>query len=104
MVAVKNPLLEMECSEEAAAYIGVLERQLLGMTVQELRYRALLEVLTGDDWSDIAADLEAGEIEKIAVEQLVKKGVDRRKARRVVGERAKASAANAVVTASQSEG
>lgn len=103
MVAIKNPLIEMEMDEAAAAYMGSLERQVLGMTIQELRYRALLELLTGEDWSDIAADLEDGEIQKIAIAQLEKKGIDRRKARRIVSERAAESKANAVVTAPESE-
>ena len=104
MVAVKNPLIEMEMDEAAAAYMGSLERQILGLTIQELRYRALLELLTGEEWSDIAADLEAGEMEKIAVDAMQRKGIDRRKARRIVASRLKESVANATIKAAESEG
>ena len=103
MVAIKNPLIEMEMDEAAAAYMGSLERQILGMTIQELRFRAVLELLTGEEWSDIAADLEAGEIEKIAVDAMQKKGIDRRKARRIVASRLKESVANATIQAAAAE-
>ena len=104
MVAIKNPLIDMEMDEAAAAYMGSLERQILGLTIQELRYRALLELLTGEEWSDIAADLEAGEMEKIAVDAMQRKGIDRRKARRIVASRLKESVANATIKAAESEG
>lgn len=103
MVAIKNPLIEMEMDEAAASYMGSLERQILGMTIQELRYRALLELLTGEEWSDIAADLESGEMEKIAVDAMQRKGIDRRKARRIVASRLKESVANATIKAADLE-
>lgn len=103
MVAIKNPLIEMEMDEAAAAYMGSLERQILGMTIQELRFRAVLELLTGEEWSDIAADMEAGEMEKIAVDAMQRKGIDRRKARRIVASRLKESVANATIKAAESE-
>ena len=88
MVAVKAPLMDMEVSEEAALYIGVLERQVLGLTVNELKYRALLEMLTGQQWDDLKTDMEAGELEKIAVDATMKKlGVSYGKAREIVRER-----------------
>lgn len=101
MVAIQNPLIDMEMDEAAAAYMGSLERQILGLTIQELRYRALLELLTGEEWSDIAADLEAGEVEKIAVNALEAKGIDRRKARRIVSSRLKESVTNATIKAAE---
>lgn len=88
MVALKTPLVDMEVSEEAALYIGVLERQVLGLTVNELKYRALLEMLTGEQWDDLKTDMEAGELEKIAIEATMRKlGVTNAKAREIVRER-----------------
>lgn len=101
MVAIHNPLIDMEADESAMAYIGVLERQVLGLTVQELRFRALLEMLTGEDWSDLALDLENGELEKIAVNAMEAKGMDRRKARRVVKQRIQDGASNAAYAEQQ---
>lgn len=67
MVAVKSPLLGMDMSAEVAAYMGVLERQVLALTINELKFRALLEIWTGEEWDDMKTEFEQGEIEKIAI-------------------------------------
>lgn len=73
MVALKSPLNDLELSPQAALYIGILERKLCALDINELKYRALLEMLTGETWDDLNMDLEAGEIKKIAIEATQKK-------------------------------
>lgn len=94
MVALKSPMMGIELNEEAAAYVGVLERQVVGLTINEMKYRALLEMLTGEAWDDLKHDLEEGELESIAIAAVEKKlQVSNGQARRIVRERKEALAA-----------
>lgn len=72
MVAVQNPLAHMEGDGEMTAYVAVLERRLVLLTIQEVRFRGLLEALTGEPWDDQYADLGEDEVNQLAVNSLMK--------------------------------
>lgn len=88
MVAMKSPLNDLKMDEQTSLYVGVLERQLMGLTINDARYRALLELLTGEEWDDMKTDFEDGEIKKIAIASLEKKlGISNEAARKIVRDR-----------------
>lgn len=62
----KVPLGDMTTDEKGAFYIAGLERKLIAMSINEMRYRTLLEMLTGEKWDTLSTDLNAGELKKIA--------------------------------------
>lgn len=94
MVALKSPLVGLELSPEAAAYVGVLEKQVLGQHIMELKFRALMEIWTGQEWDDMKTDFEQGEIEKIAIQGVQNKlGMKYEEARKFVQGRMAASRA-----------
>lgn len=88
MVNIQSPLIDAEYDEQTGAYIGVLERQLLGQNVLINKYRALLEVVTGEKHEEMVADLETGQLKEIAVRAIMRKeGVTIGQARRKLRER-----------------
>lgn len=66
MAATQVPLIDMTTDEKGAFYIGALERKLSAMAVNEMKYRALLEMLTGLEWDEISTDVSANKLKKIA--------------------------------------
>lgn len=73
MVALRSPLIDLELDEQAALYVAHLERQLLAYQINDVKYRALLEFLTGDAWDDLAISLETKELKDIAIAAAQKK-------------------------------
>lgn len=72
MAVVQNPLAGMKFeSAEVAAFVGVLERRVLLLTAQEVRFRALLESLTGEPWDDNYSDLEQAELDRLVEKSLM---------------------------------
>jgi hypothetical protein len=70
MTPTKHPLIEMVYNNETGTYIGMLERKLVIMTLENLKMRSLLELLTGDMWDDVQFDLEDKAIFEAAVSTL----------------------------------
>lgn len=66
MAATNVPLGDITTDEKGAMYIAALERKLIAMSVNEMRYRALLEMLTGEQWEEINTDINKGELMKVA--------------------------------------
>lgn len=92
MVKIKSPLADLTYDDQTGLYIGALERQVLGLTIQDLRFRALLELITGEEWDDMKTEFEQNEIEAIAVRAVEKKlGVKHAEARKIVRERKEAA-------------
>jgi hypothetical protein len=88
MVALRSPLLDLQLDPIASLYVGHLERQLLAYQINDIKYRALLEMLTGEAWDDLATDLENKELFDIAVALTEKKlGVGNMEARRIIRQR-----------------
>lgn len=85
MAVLQNPLQHMQGDEEMTRYVAVLERRLVLLTIQEQRFRALLEALTGQPWDDQYADLDQAELDGLVEESIMKSlGVSRVEAAKMV--------------------
>jgi hypothetical protein len=85
MAVLQNPLSGMKMDEQAAAFIGVLERRTVLLTAQELRFRALLEALTGEPWDDQYTDLDQAQLDQLVENSLMKSlGVTKLEAAKMV--------------------
>jgi hypothetical protein len=73
MTPVKHPLIDLVYNNETGAYIGMLERKMVIMTMENLKMRSLLELLTGDMWDDCTFETEDKQIFELAVDTLVKR-------------------------------
>lgn len=88
MVSVQTPLVGLEMNSEVAHYVGILESTLAAYALQEVKYRALLELLTGESWETTRISPDPASIKAIAVEALVKRaGIDPVTAKVVVEKR-----------------
>lgn len=88
MVALKSPLIGMHMEPDVALYVGILERQVLALSINELKFRALLELLTEEEWDDMKTEFEESAIERIAVRMVEQKlGVKNMEARKIVRKR-----------------
>ena len=70
MTPTQHPLIDLVYNHETGTYIGMLERKLVIMTIENLKMRSLLELLTGDMWDDCNFEQEDKAIFKIAVDTL----------------------------------
>lgn len=70
MTPTKHPLIDLVYNDETGRYIGMLERKLVLMTLENLKMRSLLEMLTGDMWDECRFEAEDKEIFKLAVDTL----------------------------------
>jgi hypothetical protein len=84
----RHPLIELVYNDETGRYLGMLERKLVLMTLENIRFRALLERLTGDMWDDIDFRAEDAEIHEIAIDALQRRlQMSREEARKLVDRR-----------------
>lgn len=87
MVALKSPLIGMQMDEDAAQYVALLERRIVGLTINELKFCTLLEISTGEKWDTLRVDFEQGNLDSIAIQVIQKRmGVDEMDARRLLAE------------------
>ena len=87
MAVLRNPLSTMKGDEQMTRFVGVLERRLVLLTVQEMRFRALLESLTGEPWDDQYHDLDQAELDSLAEQSLMKSlGITKLEAAKMVRE------------------
>lgn len=70
MTPTRHPLIDLVYNSETGTYIGMLERKLLIMTLENLKMRSLLELLTGDMWDECRFEAEDKAIFKLAVDTL----------------------------------
>jgi hypothetical protein len=88
MAQTRHPLIELVYNDETGRYIGMLERKIVLMTLENIRFRALLERLTGDMWDDIDFRAEDAEIHEIAIDALQRRlQMSREDARKLVDRR-----------------
>lgn len=73
MAPIRHPLIDLAYTDETGRYIGMLERKLVMMTLENLKMRALLELLTGDMWDDYRFEAEDKEIFDLAVDTLMRR-------------------------------
>lgn len=57
---------------EVATYVGLLEAQLGAYAVQEAKFRALLELITGESWETTRLDIDGNALKALAADALVK--------------------------------
>lgn len=97
MVALRSPLLDLQLDPQAALYVAHLERQLCAYQINEVKFRALLEMLTGEAWDDLALDMENKQLKDIAVALAEKKlGVTNMEARKIIRRRMEQANKNSV--------
>lgn len=88
MVGMRHPLIDLDMNDETARYVGALERKLLRFTLDNLKLRTVLELLTDQSWDDEAYPDEAQELRRIAQDALVRRlGMSANDAAAVVAER-----------------
>jgi hypothetical protein len=80
-VPVQPAPMPLDMSPDIATYVGVLEGTVAALCVNEAKYRAFLEMLTGEPWEDTRIDYDGNMIRDLAVSALVRQtGMDRTKA------------------------
>lgn len=84
---VKSPLVGLDLSPQAATYVGVLESHLAAYAIQEAKFRALLELLTGNNWDTTKLDFDGRMLQAIAADALVSKGMSVADAKVLVAQR-----------------
>lgn len=72
MGTVQSPLIGLEMTPEVATYVGLLERQVGAYAIQEAKFRALLEIMTGESWETTKLDIDGNMLMALAVESLCK--------------------------------
>lgn len=88
MAATRQPLLDLVYNDETGRYIGMLERKITKYQLDDIRFRALLELLTDEAWDDYQFSEEDGEIRRIAEDALKRRlGLSDEDARKLVAER-----------------
>lgn len=87
MAPRQNPLVGLQMDEPTAKYVGVLESTLAAYAIADSKYRALLELITGDSWEDTRIDFDGKQLMQIAEDSLVRSGIDRLQAKTVVNKR-----------------
>lgn len=88
MAETRTPLLDLVYNDETGRYIAVLERKIARYQLNDIKFRALLECLTGEDWDDYQFTDEDNQIKKIAVDALKRRlGLSEDDARKLVAER-----------------
>lgn len=88
MTAVKSVPMPMDMSPDVAQYVGVLEGTVAALCINEARYRAFLELLTGEQWEDTRIDFNGNVLQELAVSALVRQtGMDLARAKVLVAKR-----------------
>lgn len=67
MSATNVPLGDMKTDAQSAIYIAALEKKLMILTLNEMKYRTLLEMLTGKEWEELSTDIGADKLRQVAV-------------------------------------
>jgi hypothetical protein len=88
MTSIKYPLINLEMNDETARYVGLLERKLLMLTLDNLKCRTVLELLTDEPWDDQSFPDDEAELKRVATDALVRRlGVSDSEAAGIVAER-----------------
>ena len=88
MAATRHPLIDLIYNDETGRYIGMLERKIIKYQIDDLKFRSLLELLTGDSWDDYRFADEDGEIRNLAQDALKRRlGISQDDAAKLVQER-----------------
>jgi len=71
-VPLQSPMIGMDMTEDVALYVGILQGTVAALVVNECKYRAFLELLTGEPWEATRIDMKGEVLQKLAVDSLVK--------------------------------
>lgn len=88
MTSTRHPLIDLVYNDETGRYIGMLERKLLKLQLDDLKMRTLLELLTDQSWDDYQFADEDEQIRRLAEDALQRRlGLNQTDARNLVQER-----------------
>lgn len=89
MAHIRHPMIDLVMNDETSRYVGHLERKVMHLTLEDMRMRALLELLTGDMWDDQDfRQMEDHQIQQVAVDTLKRRlNMSEGDARRLVADR-----------------
>jgi hypothetical protein len=84
-VPTQTPMAENKSDAEVAKYIGLLEGTIAALVINDIKFRTILELLTGEQWDAAQIDPEGKALMDLAVSVLVKQtGMDATNARALV--------------------
>ena len=87
-VPMQTPLVGLSMDADTAHYVGILEGTIAALCINECKYRALLELYTGESWEASRIDVNGSVLMDLAVSSLIKQtGMDRVRARILVSKR-----------------
>ena len=85
---MQTPLIGLDMDSDTAHYVGILEGTVAALVINECKYRALLEMLTGDPWENTKLDIKGEVLQQLAVSALVKQtGMHPARAKLLVAQR-----------------
>lgn len=88
MAPTRQPLIDLVYNDETGRYLAMLETKITRYQLDDIRFRALLELLTDQSWDDYQFSNEDNEIQKLAVDALKRRlGLSDSDARKLVAER-----------------
>lgn len=88
MTSIKHPLINLEMNDEVARYVGLLERRVLMLTLDSLKCRTVLELLTDQPWDDQSFGDDEQALKQVATDALVRRlGVSAADAAAIVADR-----------------
>lgn len=71
-VPINTPLADLDMEPDVAVYVGLLEGTIATQVITINKFRALLELLTGDKWDDVKLDPNGEKLKEISINSLVK--------------------------------
>ena len=87
-VPLRAPLIDLQMDSDTAYYVGMLEGTIAALVVNEVKFRTLLELLTGDKWDSANMPQDPNALAALAVSMLIKQtGIDQSKAESLVAQR-----------------
>lgn len=87
-VPMQSVQIGLDMDADTAHYVGVLEGTIAALCINECKYRALLELLTGESWEATKIDVNGSVLMDLAVSALVKQtGMSTAKAKTLVFKR-----------------
>ena len=71
-IPINTPLADMDMEPDVALYVGLLEGTIATQVITINKFRALLELLTGEKWDDVKLDPNGEKLKEISINSLVK--------------------------------
>lgn len=87
-IPLQVPLKGLQMDSDTAQYVGMLEGTIAALVINEVKYRTLLELLTGDYWEAATVNMDPNALVPLAVSALVKQtNLDENKAKKLISAR-----------------